>query len=150
MPYSQTAEWIEIEGALQPGDITLRGDISSQFISGLLFALVCRKEDSTLHIEPPFESHSYVELTLQMLQDFGVHAYFEDELTLRIPGGQRYIACETTVESDYSQLGFYAALGCVNMRSIVRACGRIPVRATVRSWILSVRWVEGQRLRIKK
>ena len=112
--YSQTAEWIEIEGALQPGDITLRGDISSQFISGLLFALVCRKEDSTLHIEPPFESRSYVELTLQMLQDFGVHAYFEDELTLRIPGGQRYQACETTVESDYSQLGFYAALGCIN------------------------------------
>lgn len=122
--YSHTEERIEIEGALKPGEVTLRGDISSQFISGLLFALVCCSGDSRLHIEPPFESRSYVELTLQMLEDFGVHAYFEDELTLRIPGGQRYRACETTVESDYSQLGFYAALGCINHE--IRCLGLRP------------------------
>lgn len=65
--------WL-LRGPLQPGEFTLRGDVSSQFISGLLFALPLLPGDSTLHIQPPFESRSYVELTLAMLRQFGVQA----------------------------------------------------------------------------
>ena len=122
--YLQTEEFIEIEGALKPGDITLRGDVSSQFISGLLFALVLQDQDSVIHILPPFESRSYVDLTLQMMKKFGVHAYFSDELTLQVPGSQYYHSTETTVESDYSQMAFFAALGCIDQPLTVRSMKR--------------------------
>ena len=66
--FEQNASGITIRERLRPGDITLKGDVSSQFISGLLFTLPMLKEDSTIHILPPFESRSYVDLTLQMLE----------------------------------------------------------------------------------
>jgi 3-phosphoshikimate 1-carboxyvinyltransferase len=104
----------EVEGALAPGDYHIRGDISSQFISGLLFALPLLPGDSTLHIEPPFESRSYVELTLTMQQKFGVSARWLDEYTLFLPGNQHYTPCDTPIEGDFSQLAFFAVLGAIN------------------------------------
>ncbi len=104
----------EIEGALTPGDYRIRGDISSQFISGLLFALPLLAGDSTLHITPPFESRSYVELTLAMQQKFGVNARWLDEYTLFLPGNQHYTPCDTAIEGDFSQLAFFAVLGAIN------------------------------------
>lgn len=100
-------------GPLQAGDFTLRGDISSQFISGLLFALPLLAGNSTLHIQPPFESRSYVELTLATLRQFGVQASWQDELTLHIPGGQQYQPARAAVEGDFSQLSFFAVLGAL-------------------------------------
>ena len=112
--YRHDEDELEIEGALRPGEITLRGDVSSQFNSGLMMALALTEQDSVLRIQPPFESRSYVELTMQMMAQFQVRAVFEDELTIRVFGNQCYQACETTVESDYSQMAFFAALGSIN------------------------------------
>lgn len=103
-------------GPLRPGDFHLRGDISSQFISGLLFALPLLEGNSCLHIEPPFESRSYVQLTLAMLQKFGVRAEWQDEYTLHIPGSQCYQPCRAAVEGDFSQLAFFAVLGTIAAR----------------------------------
>lgn len=115
---NDTAGW-ELNGSLAPGEYTVRGDISSQFISGLLFALPLLGGDSRLVITPPFESRSYVELTLQTLAKFGVAAHWADEqtagtATLLIPGNQRYTACDHTIEGDFSQLAFFAVLGAIN------------------------------------
>lgn len=107
--------WL-VRGPLRPGDFTLRGDISSQFISGLLFALPLLDADSTLHITPPFESRSYVELTLASLQQFGVSASWLDDHTLHIPGNQRYQATEASIEGDFSQLAFFAVLGSIGAK----------------------------------
>lgn len=112
------AGW-ELNGSLIPGEYTVRGDISSQFISGLLFALPLLDGDSRLIITPPFESRSYVELTLQTLAKFGVAAHWADgqadgTATLLIPGGQHYTACDHTIEGDFSQLAFFAVLGAIN------------------------------------
>lgn len=112
--FEQNASGITIRERLRPGDITLKGDVSSQFISGLLFTLPMLKEDSTIHILPPFESRSYVDLTLQMLETFGVHASFTDELTIHIPGNQKYKAADYSIEGDYSQLAFFAVLAAIN------------------------------------
>lgn len=105
---------IEIEGSLKSGEYVVEGNISSQFISGLLFSLPLLQGDSIIKIVPPFESKSYIDLTLDMLERFGVRAEFVDELTIKIYGGQNYLPQEYSVEGDFSQLGFFAVLGALN------------------------------------
>ncbi len=113
LKFTHTDEEISLWGALPAGEYTVRGDVSSQFISGLLFALPLARGDSVLHITPPFESRSYVALTLRALADFGVSAAFTEENTLSIPGNQTYRPCNCTVEGDASQAAFPAVLGAV-------------------------------------
>lgn len=102
-----------VEGALRSGRYELAGDVSSQFISGLLFALPLLEGDSTLQLLPPVESRSYIQLTRQVQQRFGVHSRWLSERELLIPGGQQYRPCRYTVEGDYSQAAFPAVLGAV-------------------------------------
>lgn len=105
---------ITIDGRLKPGDLTLKGNVSSQFITGLLFALPLLEADSKIHIEPPFESRSYVDLTIQMLKRFQIIVEYEDAYTLAIKGNQQYQPTDVLVEGDYSQLVFWASLGVLN------------------------------------
>ena len=109
--FAQDADGITVRGALSAGEYTLAGNISSQFISGLLFALPLLSGASVIRITPPFESRSYVDLTLRALADFGVRAAFTDENTIAVPGGQTYRPCAYTVEGDYSQAAFLASFG---------------------------------------
>ncbi len=111
--FVQTEQQLTVQGALKAGSYEIDGSVSSQFITGLLFALPLLEGDSVLHIKPPFESRSYIDLTLQMLQAFGVTANFRDKYTLYVPGSQSYRACDYTVEGDYSQMAFYAVLAAV-------------------------------------
>ena len=71
-------------GSLQSGDYEIAGGVSSQFITGLLFALVYLGGESTLTVLPPFESRSYVDLTLAALRQFGADVFFESEYRFRI------------------------------------------------------------------
>lgn len=112
--FAQTTEELDIEGVLPAGKYQLSGDVSSQFISGLLFALPMLDGDSEIHITEPYESRSYVDLTLQMLEEFGVKISYSDPNTLVIKGNQKYTAKDHTVEGDFSQFGFYGALGAIN------------------------------------
>ena len=105
---------IIIDGRLKPGELTLKGNVSSQFITGLLFALPLLEADSKIHIEPPFESRSYVDLTIQMLKRFQIIVEYEDAYTLAIKGNQQYQPTDVLVEGDYSQLVFWASLGVLN------------------------------------
>lgn len=105
---------ITIDGRLKPGELTLKGNVSSQFITGLLFALPLLEADSKIHIEPPFESRSYVDLTIQMLKRFQIIVEYEDAYTLAIKGNQQYQPTNVLVEGDYSQLVFWASLGVLN------------------------------------
>ena len=111
--FEQGADRLTVEGALTPGEYELAGNVSSQFISGLLFALPLLAGDSTLHLVPPVESRSYIEMTRAAQRRFGVESCWQDENTLFIPGGQKYRPCDYTVEGDYSQAAFPAVLGAV-------------------------------------
>lgn len=108
-------ETIRLRGPLHSGEYMLPGDISSQFISGLLFALPLKRQDSIIHILPPVESRSYIDITLQALGMFGVQAEWDedDENTLLIPGSQHYTPGEVTVEGDYSNAAFFGALAAL-------------------------------------
>ena len=100
------------EGCLAPGEYTVPGGISSQFITGLLFALPLLPADSRIQLIPPVESRSYLSLTLQALHDAGVDVSWADENTLFIPGGAAYRPLDTEVEGDYSNAAFFEALNC--------------------------------------
>lgn len=102
------------EGALRSGNFTLAGDVSSQFISGLLFTLPLCEGDSLITIEEPFESRSYVILTMQMLEHFGIATEFINPNTIKIRGNQRYHAGCYTIEGDFSQLAFFACMAALH------------------------------------
>ena len=99
---------ITARGRLAPGVFTLPGDVSSQFITGLLYALPMLEGDSEIRLTTPLESKNYVDMTLLALEAFGVSVE-ETEDGYRIPGGQHYSPRDLAVESDYSQSAFYYA-----------------------------------------
>ncbi|MBQ3008022.1 MAG: 3-phosphoshikimate 1-carboxyvinyltransferase [Oscillospiraceae bacterium] len=117
--FSQTDEAVTVEGALSAGEYTLAGNISSQFISGLLFTLPLLENDSTIKILPPCESRSYINLTIQMLSRFGIDIQWKDDLTLFVKGGQKYVARNETVEGDFSRFAFFAVLSAINSTVLI-------------------------------
>lgn len=108
--YSNNGKEITLQGTLASGSYKIQGNISSQFISGLMFALPLLEGDSTIDIIPPIESCSYINLTICALREFGVEIRWLDERTLYIPGSQTYTPCDTEVEGDYSNGAFFEAL----------------------------------------
>jgi 3-phosphoshikimate 1-carboxyvinyltransferase len=104
---------IRVSGRLTPGIYQLRGDVSSQFISGLLFALPLLPDDSRILLTTQIESRGYIELTRGMQEKFGVRSRWEDECTLLVPGNQRYNPSDVTIEGDWSHAAFYVTLGAM-------------------------------------
>lgn len=103
---------LELEGQLQAAHYKIPGNISSQFITGLLYALPLLKADSVLEIIPPFESKAYVEMTLEALERYGIRIKREGD-TFYIAGNQKYQAADGMVEGDYSNAAFLDAFNLI-------------------------------------
>lgn len=99
-----------VRGVLSPGEYAVPGNISSQFVSGLFFALPLLREDSRIRITGPVESRSYIFMTIQALRSFGVNVQWEDDRTIAIPGNQVYTPRDVSVEGDWSGAAFFDAL----------------------------------------
>ena len=99
---------MRVEGRLQNGRFELPGDVSSQFITGLMYALPLLDGDSEIMLTTPLESRGYVDMTLDALAQFGIQVE-PVKGGWHIPGGQTYHPLEAAVESDYSQAAFYYA-----------------------------------------
>lgn len=116
--FSREGDTLYINGHLTPGEYKLRGDVSSQFITGLLYALPLLPGDSEILLTTPLESAGYIDMTLDALSRFGITA----ARTARgffVPGNQTYAPTDTAVEADYSQAAFfYAARGMGNFLEI--------------------------------
>jgi len=110
LTYISDGETIVVKGPIKSGKYSLVGNVSSQFISGLIFALPIADGDSTICIAPPIESRSYIDLTLAAVRAFGIVAEWSDEYTIKIKGNQSYKPTDLTVEGDYSGAAFPAAL----------------------------------------
>lgn len=108
--YKASEHGVSVCGPLPHGRYTVSGSISSQFISGFLFALPFADGNSYIDITPPIESRPYIDLTLAALHRFGIEAKWKDDRTLYVPGNRRPRACECEVEGDYSNGAFLDAL----------------------------------------
>ena len=122
LPFVQEGDRLTLSGPLPGGAYTVDGSVSSQFISGLLLALPLLAGDSTLDVTPPFESRSYVGLTLSAMARAGV--LVTDEIPYRINGRQKYKSYNFSVEGDWSNAAFPAVLGAV--RGGVAVTGLAP------------------------
>jgi 3-phosphoshikimate 1-carboxyvinyltransferase len=103
---------LKVPAGLKSGVFTLSGKASSQYISGLMFALPLLTGDSQIIIADTLESSGYVDMTVEVLQRFGIEIE-ETEMHKRytVHGNQQYKACEITVEGDWSQAAFYLLAG---------------------------------------
>lgn len=103
--HGQLTTW----GTLQSGVCELSGKVSSQFITGLLYALPLLDGDSKIVITDELESKGYVNMTLEVLRAFGIKIESRDDREFVVPGRQRYFPQDMTVEGDYSQAAFFLA-----------------------------------------
>lgn len=106
--YKKVEDRIYFEGKLTGGVYELSGNVSSQYITGLLFALPLLQEDSEIVITTPLESAGYINMTLEALSRCGICIETSEDLRhFNIKGNQEYKPCDYTVEGDYSQAAFY-------------------------------------------
>ena len=106
--YELTDSYLKISGKLKPDTFKVRGDVSSQFITGLLFALPMLEGDSIIEITTPLESSGYVDITIDVLKDFGIEIS-RKENKLYVKGNQKYLAKNSVVEADLSNSAFLDA-----------------------------------------
>jgi 3-phosphoshikimate 1-carboxyvinyltransferase len=104
---------VTVKGPLKGGMAKADGSVSSQFLTGLLFALPLSKKDSVIEISN-LKSKPYIDLTLDVLQKFGVIINHQNYKTFYIPGNQKYIAVNYQVEGDWSGAAFFAVLGAIS------------------------------------
>ena len=110
---------LTVGGQLQATHFKVQGNISSQFVTGLLFALPLLEEDSVLEVVPPVESRAYIDMTLETLQTFGIKVKQEGN-TFYIAGNQTYQSKDVTVEGDYSNAAFLDAFNLIGGNVIVQ------------------------------
>lgn len=106
---------IYLQGTINPGAFILPGDVSSQYVSGLLMALPLLNGDSEIILTSELESKPYVDLTLHVMNRFGVTAEAKGKTGYKIRGRQRYIPNKYMIEGDWSAAAFFlvaGALGC--------------------------------------
>lgn len=106
--FDKTVDSVTVCGRLECGNYKIRGDISSQFITGLIFALVHLGGNSTIEIIPPFESRSYIDLTLSSLLAYGANVSFVDKYKIKI-NASRLRPYNGRIEGDYSNAAFLDA-----------------------------------------
>lgn len=106
----KTPAAVRLRGRLRAGEYVLRGDVSSQFVSGLLFALPLVGGESRITVLPPVESRAYIDLTLEVLHSFGVSVSEREKNVFDIPGGQKYTGADCAAEGDWSNAAVLYAL----------------------------------------
>lgn len=103
---------VEARG-LDGGYISVRGDVSSQYLSALLMVAPLAKESVTINVEGPLVSRPYVDMTVRMMRDFGVFMESDDVRYYRIPTVRAYRRDEYSIEPDASAASYWFAAGAV-------------------------------------
>ncbi|MCI9352196.1 MAG: 3-phosphoshikimate 1-carboxyvinyltransferase [Lawsonibacter sp.] len=106
--YEQKDGVLTLRGELEPGEYRLPGNVSSQFVTGLLYALPLLDGDSEIVLTSRLEGWGYVDMTLNTLEKFGITTEERDTGWI-VPGRQVYQPCGLTVEADWSQAAFWYA-----------------------------------------
>lgn len=106
-------------GGIRGGKTSIRGDISSQFISGLMFACPLAREDTTIIVTKPLESKGYVEMTREILAKHGIKLSISDNFKqIHIPACQTYKPCNHQVPGDFSSASFLLAAAAITHSNV--------------------------------
>lgn len=109
---------LECSGKITSGEYIISGEISSQFISGLIFALPLIDGDSVINITGKMESYPYIKMTIDAVEKFGI-TVVEDDCKFYIGGNQKYTSPKSVVaEGDWSNSAFFACMGAVSQKGI--------------------------------
>ena len=111
--FDRTETGLTVAGPLDGGHFRVAGDISSQFISGLMFALPLLSGYSVIELIPPVMSASYLAMTVEALRRFGITCEVTPDERILLPGDQQYRATDHTVEGDWSNAAFFLALNAL-------------------------------------
>ncbi len=111
---------LTVEGILQPGRFEIPGNISSQFITGLLFVLPLLGGDSEIIVTSFLESRPYVDLTMDVLKQFSIWVDNKKGQEFSIKGSQRYMPTYYRIEGDYSQAAFWIAAGILGEQVVCK------------------------------
>lgn len=114
---------LEIKGQLKSGIFEIPGNVSSQFITGLLLALPILEGDSEIVLTSPLESVGYIAMTIRTMKQFGVNIQ-TTEKGWHIKGGQSYKTCDYTTDGDWSQAAFFMVLGAVSGKVTVKGVAK--------------------------
>jgi 3-phosphoshikimate 1-carboxyvinyltransferase len=104
---------LTVNGSLKADEFEIKGNVSSQFLTGLLFALPLLKDNSTIKITSTLESKGYVDLTLDVLNKFSIHVTNDNYNEFHISGNQEYKSRDYRVEGDFSQAAFWLVAGSI-------------------------------------
>lgn len=124
LKFKMSNDSVTVAGRLSNGIYKVQGDISSQFISGLMFALSQLEADSRIEIIGNIESASYLALTVKALGKFGVRISREDERTIFVKGNQKCKNRVISVEGDYSNAAFLDAFNLFGGNVAVRGLSK--------------------------
>lgn len=102
----------KISGQLKNGSYEVSGDVSSQYVTGLLLALANLQGDSAVIMKTPLQSKPYVDMTVKVMADYGVNVR-ETDFGYLIKGGQKFKKIDYTVEGDWSQAAFFLVAGAI-------------------------------------
>ncbi len=137
-----------VSGRLRGGRFEVAGDVSSQFITGLLMALPLCEEDSEIVLTSPLQSRGYIDMTLSVLSAAGIEVTVTDD-GYRVRGQQRYVLAQHTVEGDWSQAAFLLAAGALGGDVTVANVkpdstqGDRRIEAILREMGVTLTWTDG-------
>lgn len=122
---------LTVIGSISPGDYVMPGNVSSQFVSGLLFALPLLQGNSTLTVLPPVESAGYINMTVKAIRESGVRLEEQSPFQWRIPGLQQYHAVGGRLHGDWSQAAVLLCAGALGQDVTVRGASCETVQGDV-------------------
>ncbi len=105
--YELGKNFLKISGAFKNDEFSLPGDVSSQFITGMLYASVLMDKDIRINITSDLESKPYIDMTLKALEDFGIKIQNDNYKSFFIRKGQKFSNTNVQIEGDYSQAAFF-------------------------------------------
>jgi 3-phosphoshikimate 1-carboxyvinyltransferase len=112
--------YVKVEGGgIKGGKTSIRGDVSSQFISGLMFACTLASGDTEISVTTLLESKGYVEMTRKVLAEHGINIRVSEDLRkIHIPSGQTYKPCDHMVPGDFSSAAFLLAAAAITRSKV--------------------------------
>ena len=141
---------LTVEGRLTPGTYRLPGNVSSQFVTGLLYALPLLEGESQIVLTSPLESRGYVDMTLDVLKDFGITVENQSYERFIVPGDQWCTARDYTIEADWSQAAFWMAAGSLGIPVEVTGLNDRSIQGdrVIDEHFASFAWGTGRRVEI--